>query len=555
MKLSVFLCVFILSFLVIFVLPVFSADMTIGTASQSAPGLHFVDFSIIALYAVSMLLIGWHFSRKAKTTEDYLLGGRAMKPWSVGLSLFATLLSAISFLAVPGEIIQHGPVFLCSLLAYPIVLFVVGYWLIPFFMKLKVTSAYEILENKLGLSVRMTGSIIFLLTRLCWMALIIYLSATKVIVPIMGWSPDKTPLVCAALGVITVIYTSMGGLRAVVLTDVIQTFILISGAILTIVMVSVKMNGIMPWWPTHWVPAWDEQPLFSLNPHVRITIIGSVLMEFLWWLCTAGSDQMAIQRYLATRDAKSARRAFFLSMITGGAVISLLGVLGLALLGFFSTHPQLLPSGMTLSKDGDKLFPHFIVNMLPVGVSGLVISALIAASMSSLSSGVNSACSVITVDFLDRFRKNKETNETRHIKNARIISVVVGIMVVLLSIFMGKVPGNILEVTSKTNGLFVGPLFGLFFMAMFVPFATSFGTIWGAIYGFVAAAGIAYWDLLTNGSPLSWQLILPSALFVNIIIGPLLSLLPTQKWSRFKCVIFNVFAAIPIVVFFWWTRL
>lgn len=450
-------------------------------------------------------------------------------------------------LGVPGEIIQHGPVFLCVILAYPIAGILVCYGLIPIFMKLRVTSAYEILEMKLGFSVRMIGSTIFLLTRIVWMALIIFLSAQKVIVPIMGWPPSAAPYVCAALGLLTVIYTSMGGIRAVVISDVIQTLILLSGAVLTIVLITFKTGGFSAWWPSQWAPHWDTQPIFTLDPHVRATVIGAMTFQFCWWVCTAGSDQMAIQRYLATKDKKSAQRVFITGLATDAIVTTVLAILGFALLGFFLANTELMPEGVTMQKDADKLFPHFIVNVLPIGVSGLVISALLAASMSSLSSGVNSACTVVTVDFMDRFRKTEES-EIDHVKRAKIVAFSVGVVVVAISVLMGKVPGNLVEVTNKTNGLFIAPLFGLFFMALFVPFATPFGTIWAALYSFFTAFLIAYWDVMTGYEAISWQLIVPASLLVVIIAGMIFSLLPTRQKSTAYLAALNIIMASPIVI-------
>ena len=149
--------------------------------------MHLLDFIVIGVYAGVILSIGLYYSRKSKTTEEYMLGGRKMKPWTVGISLFATMLSAISYLAIPGEVIGHGPVFMCSFIAYPFAVFVVCYWLIPVFMKFKLTSAYELLEQKLGISARLAASTMFLVPRMMWMGLLIYLSSEKVIVPALGW--------------------------------------------------------------------------------------------------------------------------------------------------------------------------------------------------------------------------------------------------------------------------------------------------------------------------------------------------------------------------------
>jgi len=224
---------------------------------------------------------------------------------------------------------------------------------------------------------------------------------------------------------------------------------------------------------------------------------------------------MAIQRYLATRDAKAARRAF---LVTGLANIII--TLCLASLGFFQTHPELLAQGMTIDQDGDKLFPFFIVRFLRPGITGLVIAGLLAAAMSSLSSGINSASSVVSVDFVDRFRPpDRVDSDAAQMRRARLIAVVSGLAAVLLSTVMGGVTGNIMEVTVRTNHIFVAPLFGLFFMALFVPFATTVGTIVGAVAGCAVAVVIAYWDLITGGATLSFQWISLISLTVNMAVA------------------------------------
>jgi len=488
------------------------------------------DWMAIGLYALGMIAVGWYYSRRTATREDYLLGGRTMRPLAVGLSLFATLLSTLSYLAWPGEIIKHGPMILFIYLAHPFTILVVGWFVIPFIMKLKVTSAYEILEVQLGLSVRMLGSLFFLTLRLLWMATIIYATTSIVLVPLLGLDQSATVYVCAVLGLITVIYTSMGGLRAVVLTDVIQTLILFGAAILAIVLVSIHMGGVGAWWPHEWAPHWAGFKFY--DPTVRVTMVGAALSTFTWWVCTSGSDQMAIQRYLATRDAKAARRVLIISLCCDVTVGMFLALLGLALLGYFVANPHFLPDGQTIYADADKLFPRFVVFGLPAGLSGLVVAGLLAAAMSSLSSGVNSSCSVITVDFIDRFRRRKNRQaETDHVKLAKIIAVLVGIVVVLLSALVGLVEGNLLEICYKVVNVLVTPLFGLFFMAMFIRFATSPGTIIGAFCGLAVVVVINYCKQLTGGVSFLWAM--PLGFVVQIAVGSVASLVPFGRlWQR-----------------------
>lgn len=490
------------------------------------------DWAVIGAYLLSMVLVGWHFSRQVVTTDDYLLGGRRMKPWAVGLSLFATLLSTISYLSWPGEIIMHGPMFLCGLLSYPFIAWAVGWWLIPYFMQLNVTSAYEILELRLGLSVRLLGSLFFLSLRLLWMAVIIYATISKVLVPLMGLDQSSIPWLCALLGAITVIYTSLGGLRAVVFTDVIQTGILFGGAILAMIVITVQMGGVGTWWPTQWAPNW-QRPTFGYDPNARVSLVGVFIATFTWFVCTAGSDQMAIQRYLATRDVRSARRMFNISLLTGGMVQLFLALLGLALLAYFRDHRYLLADGQSITTHADQLFPQFIVIGLPAGISGLVVAGLLAAAMSSLSSGLNSSCSVVAVDFFDRFRKSP-IDEQNHVLRARIISATIGAVVVLMSTFVGVVQGNMLEIAFKVVNLLVAPLFGLFFMAMFVRRATAPGTIIGSAVGLTVAISINYWKEITGTQGISFLWSMPLSLVAQVAMGMLASLLPIGRRPEIK---------------------
>ncbi len=209
-----------------------------------------VDWIVVALYAAAMLAIGRHYGRKNKTAEDYHLGGRRMSPFAVGLSLFATLTSALSYLAVPGEMVKNGPMVLAQLVAYPLIALVVGWGLIPFIMQQSVTSAYEILERRFGVSVRLVGSTMFLAMRLGWMATILYATSDKVLSPLLGLGPLATTGAALVMCVITLIYTAEGGLRAVIVTDAMQSVIMLAGATAVIAIVSVDLGGVSAWWPS-----------------------------------------------------------------------------------------------------------------------------------------------------------------------------------------------------------------------------------------------------------------------------------------------------------------
>lgn len=483
-----------------------------------------LDACVIAAYAAGMLAVGWYYARRTSTTDDYLLGGRTMSPWKVGLSLFASLLSTITYLAVPGETIKYGPMVLAQLVALPLIALVVGWLLIPSIMRLRVTSAYEILEARLGVGVRLLGSSFFLVLRLFWMSLVMFATADVVLVPVLGLDASAVPWVCVALGLVTVLYTSMGGLRAVVLTDVIQTAILIGGAVLMVTLITVELGGVGQWWPSAWPAHW-QRPVFWYDPAVRFTFVGAALSYFTFFVSTAGSDQMAIQRYLATRDASAARRMFITALMGNLVLWPFLAAVGLTLLAYFQARPELLAAGQTAVGDADRLLATYVVQGLPEGISGLVIAGLLAAAMSSLSSGLNSSCSVVTTDFVDRFSGERKVREDSRVRLAKHISFAIGVVVVVVGTLIGQIEGNILELCYKVATLLAPPLFLLFFMAMFVPWSTPFGTYLGTVCSVAVAVGVAYYEILG----LTFQWMMPVSFVSGAIVGGLASLLPIGR--------------------------
>ncbi len=546
-----------------------------GSAAAKPTGLQAVDWALIVIYAASTIALGWYYSRRQKSTEEYFVGSGHMNPLLIGVSLFATLLSTISYLSMPGEALGKGPAFMATMLGLPFVFLIVGFVLLPVYMRQRVTSAYELLEVRLGLGVRMLGAVMFVSLRLVWMSLLIYLAGKAMTVMLGVHFEQDIPLlfgatlriteqelIVLATGFVAVVYTSLGGLRAVVITDLMQTILLFGGALFVIASVTIDYGGI-GWFPTKWDPNWDTQPFFSFDPQTRVTVVGSMLTMIVWYVCTAGGDQVSVQRFMATRDAQAARRAYATQLVVAAIVGTTLGIVGFALLGYFRTNPGDLAADLDLKGDADHIFPYYIAYRLPVGVSGLVVAAMFAAAMSSLDSGVNSITAVVTTDFLDRFGLRPKS-EKGHVRLAQVLAFTIGAVVVVGSTFMEYVPGNITAVTQKTTNLLTTPIFALFFFALFVPFARPAGVYIGAICGTATAALIAFsgplvtWLATQHGvdpalfnvelitkidvetgrqwlaakqDPISFQWIGPMALLVNIVVGTLVSLvLPKRKW-------------------------
>jgi SSS family solute:Na+ symporter len=456
---------------------------------QPAAGLGTVDWCLIVLYAASTILLGLYYSRRQTSTREYFVGDGKMNPFLIGVSLFATLLSTITYLAMPGESSGKGPVVLCSFLALPIVYVVVAHWMLPVYMRHRVTSAYELLEARLGLSIRLLGATMFLLLRLVWMTLLVYLAA-KAMVVMMGIDPSWIPWIVFATGVVAVTYTTLGGLSAVVVTDFMQTALMLGGALLVVVTVTYDFGGL-GWIPTSWQSHWDTQPIISMNPKTRMTVVGTVLSIFAWYTCTLGGDQTSVQRFMATEDVSAARRALMTQLTTAFVINATLILVGFALLSYFQAHADQLPAGMSVQANADDLFPRYIAYHLPVGISGLVVAAMFAAAMSSIDSGVNSITAVVTTDFLERFGW-KASSERHHVIRVRLLALGIGAAVVLGSSTMRYIEGNITAVTGKTVNLLSAPIFGLFFFALFVPRARAVHVWIATVASVIVAASIAF---------------------------------------------------------------
>lgn len=465
------------------------AQETIDLIAPSTAGLQPIDWALIVIYALSTIGLGLYYSRRQTTTEEYFVGSGKMNPLLIGISLFATLLSTISYLAMPGEASGKGPVVMSSFLALPMVYFVVGYLLLPVYMKHRVTSAYALLEARLGLSIRLLGAALFIALRLVWMTLLVYIAA-KAMVVMMGIDARWMPWIVLATGIVSIIYTTLGGLQAVVITDCVQTVLMFGGALLVIAMVTYDFGGFS-WIPTQWQPHWDSQPVISLDPKTRVTVIGTVLSIFVWYTATLGGDQTSVQRFMATENVAQARKALFTQLSTAFVIQLTLIIVGFALLSYFQTHTDQLPAAISIKDNADELFPHFIAFHLPVGISGLVVAAMFAAAMSSIDSGVNSITAVVSSDFLERFGW-KAQSERAHVIRVRLLALGIGAIVVLSSSMMKYIEGNITAVTAKTVNLLTTPIFGLFFFALFVPRARGFHVWLATIASVIVAALIAF---------------------------------------------------------------
>lgn len=476
-----------------------------------------LDGLVIFAYACLMVGVGAYYSRRNRTAEEFLLGGRRMSPIALGLSLFATLVSTLSYLGNPGEMIAHGPMLLTQIAAFPLIYLIVGYGLIPLIMRQPVTSAYELLESRLGSGIRTAGAAVFLSLRLGWMATILFATSSVIIVPLLGLDQSWTAWLCLSLGVITAVYSSIGGVKAVVATDAIQSLTMLAGAAVTLAVVTARLGGIEAWWPTAWPSHWQE-PAWGFDPNVRISFGMLIVSTTLWYVCTNGSDQMSVQRFLSTRDAAAARKTLLVAQVTDATVSLLLGMTGIAILGFYRAHPPALAADQSIESIGDRLFPRFIMTEMPAGLSGLVLAAILSAALSSLSSGINSACAVFEKDFLSR-RPGHTSSESATVVRLRWLTWLVGAVAVALSMLNLLFVGNLVERCFKLINLLTAPLFVLFFLALFVPWANSLGAWLGLAVSTATAVTIAYSKDLGLPFTIGFVWIIPCSLLAGVSVG------------------------------------
>ncbi|WP_437202281.1 sodium:solute symporter family transporter [Planctomicrobium sp. SH664] len=497
-----------------------SSPQAMNLAKQ---GLTVLDWGIVISYVAGLIVLGWVCSRQAAAGRDYFVVNKAVNPWIAGVSLFTSLLSTVTYLSFPGEMIGKGPVILAWLLGFPLAYAVVAYVLIPAYMKHQVTSAYELLEARLGLPIRLLGATLFILLRLLWMSVVTFIGATAM-VTVIGIPPEQQAIWAIGLslitGIATITYTSLGGLKAVMIADVMQSILLLSGTLLVIGTVTWGLGGFS-WIPHGWHSGWDVQPVLPFDSTTRATLLGTIIFSAVWNTCTAGGDQLSVQRFMSTHSVSAARRAYGISLLAASLIIVLLSFVGLALMGFYQAHVDLLPQGLNLKTDADRIFPYYIAHQLPIGVTGLIVAALLAAQMSGLDSGLNALTSVLLTDWIDRVGI-RFSSEHRRAWAMRGLTFAIGLFVLTCSLLMAQIKSNFLELIQRTANLFTPSIFALFVFALFIPRANSAGVLVGAVCGLTTAVLVAFSDSLFD-YPISFQWIGVSSLLVNLTTGTLAS--------------------------------
>ncbi len=440
-----------------------------------------INLTVLVVYLMAMVGVGVYFMNKNKNTDDYFRGGQQMAWWAAGCSIFATMLSSITFMAIPAKAYAQDWVYLVGNMMILGVAPIAVYMALPFFRRIDATSAYEYLEKRFNRPVRLFASALFTLFHVFRMAIVMSLAGLALAVV----TPMSASQCVIIMGVLSILYCTLGGVEAVIWTDTIQTVVLLGGAVLCLVLMIAGTGGDLG----HlWNTAADAGKLHSFNFHLDATsanlalwvvIFGAIGQNF----SSYTADQAVVQRYMTTPDERRAARSIWFAAGLAIPASFLFYGLGTGLFVFYGAHPEKLDPTFTT----DQIFPLFILNETPVGIAGLIVAGVFAAAQSTVSTSMNSTATAVVTDFLRPFKACK--SERGYLNAARALTLAFGIAGTLIGlVFVDPNIKSLFDEFLKVIGLFMGVLGGLFALGMLTRRANGPG----ALVGVVAGAGVMF---------------------------------------------------------------
>lgn len=456
-----------------------------------AGGIRFGDILTLTIYLVGTLGLGLWFGIRTKTTEGYFLGGRSMPGWAVGLSMLGTAISSVTFLAYPGSAFDGNYSRIVPGLALPIGAIVAIYLFVPFYRKTGFISAYTYFERRYGLWGRVYVCIMFSLMMLWRMGLILYLLSMAVSNMHPNWSLSAVIIV---IGVFVTVYTVLGGIEAVIWTDVFQTIALILGGVAVVLVVFFTVDGgaatvfSMGMESAKFSLVGEEATSVFDFSLARDTLIMLLLIGAIGNIQEFALDQTKIQRYCAASTTKGACRATWIGGLGCVPVWVLFMFVGTCLWVFYQTHPNRMQEEML----ADSVFPYFILRELPSGVGGIVLAGVLAAAMSSIDSAMSGLTTTVTEDIYKRvFVRGR--NDTHNLKAAKVIATLSGVCMIVIALGLTLLRQDaILDIAFILGAVLGGGLGGLFFIGFFTKRANSFGAAVGVVFAIVATIGMTY---------------------------------------------------------------
>ena len=441
--------------------------------------MNWIDYLVLLVYLAAISAIGLYFRKGQTTGLSYFLGDRSIHWIPAGITMTAVSVSTVTFIGMPGKAFKSDWTFLQLYMVLPLASWIVSVSFLPVYTRYKVATAYQFLEYRFDVKTRLLASAIFQVIICISTGVVIYAPAIM-LAEMSGFSVVASIWI---VGIVTTVYTMFGGIKSVIYTDILQTLVFMGSWLVAVLFV---LNALPGGLADFWTIARDYGKLrvfdYSTNLQVPETIWAGMIGMMFVHLALNGVNQAQVQKYLAVSSQTGGQRAILFHGVCLLAVYVAFFALGTLLFVFYSTRPGSLPSDI----QSDRVFPHFIMHELPLGLRGFLIAGAFSAAMSTLSSALNSLANVTVVDFLDRFRPGNT------VRRAKVLTVIWGAIVIaagLLAIGFD----SILEKIVKVNSYFYGCLLGVFLLGMVSNRANSNGAFAGLLTSMVAILLCAYY--------------------------------------------------------------
>ncbi len=467
-----------------------------------------IDLGIFIVYIIGIVLFGSSFYRKNKSATSFTVGNNNIPTWVISMSIFATYVSSISYLALPGQAyLTNWNAFVFSI-SIPLALFLAVKYFVPLYRSINSPSAYTYLEDRFGPWAKIYVSVMYLLTQLMRTGTILFLIALPLNV-LLGW--DIVTIIIVT-GLSVMVYSLLGGIQAVVWTDAIQGIILITGALVC----EAVLLFSMPEGPGQLFRIAVENHKFSLGSFSAELTTSTFWVVLIYGLFinvqNYAIDQNYVQRYMTASSEKEAKKSALYGGLLYVPVSLLFMFIGTSLFSFYTSQPDLIPAGM----QSDRVFPHFIVNQLPVGVTGLLIASIFAAGMSTISTSLNSSATVILTDYFKKSLKG-DGAEKKSMKILYTSTFLFSIVSIGIAIAMINVQ-SALEAWWKLASIFSGGMLGLFLLGFFVPRVKSRAAVIGMVVGVLVIGWMSLSPLIFTAGNLQ-KYASPFHSYLSIVFG------------------------------------
>jgi SSS family transporter len=484
-------------------------------------GLNALDVAVIVGYLGCVTAFGMRFQKKESTLRGYFLAERSIPWWAISLSIVAAETSTLTIISVPGMAYEKDFRFLQLVIGYLIGRVIISVLLIPHYFRGDLVTAYQLIERRFGQKLRSLTAGLFLITRAAAEGVRVFAVAIVVGIAlngVLGGYSDfgRDVAAIAIVSALTLIYTFKGGMAAVIWTDVVQLAVYVTGSLAGLFTILHLVPG---GWHAVYTVAEAAGKFrvfdFSWNFYATYTFWSGVIGGAFLTTASHGTDQLIVQRLLSSRSERQAKVALLASGVIVMIQFSLFLLIGATLFVFY----KMFPPAVAFTR-ADTIFPTFIVNRMPHGISGLLISAILAAAMANLSAALNSLSSTTIVDFYSRI--NPAASEARRVRLSRMATVVWGVVLFALAI-LARSGGKVLELGLSIASVAYGSLLGVFMLGVLTRKATERGAMAGMLCGFML--NLYLWQF--TRIPFPWYVPLGSV--ITFAIGYSMSLIPEKR--------------------------